>query len=199
MCRVHVNISGIPDAYSLHRKTQEKFSWNSKIRSAMAFQGLLWKRTIAKAKSKFEACNRLSLCVAFGTVPSSYSTFAAATEISKPPQLPPFDYDPKPYQGPLADEVFAKRRKFLGPSLFHYYQKPVSVERKLFPFTLMLNANSQIFSQRFQFPSFTWMGEYLGIFVWIMYLYWPKLTLWSFWWNDEPIIDTRANKSEYCC
>ncbi|KAG5522156.1 hypothetical protein RHGRI_034364 [Rhododendron griersonianum] len=43
------------------------------------------------------------------------------------PELPPFDYDPKLYTGPSADEVLAKRKKFLGPSLFHYYQKPVNL------------------------------------------------------------------------
>lgn len=43
-----------------------------------------------------------------------------------PPELPPFDYEPKPYSGPRADEVLEKRKRYLGPSLFHYYQKPVS-------------------------------------------------------------------------
>ncbi|KAM0056064.1 putative alanine--glyoxylate transaminase [Helianthus debilis subsp. tardiflorus] len=43
----------------------------------------------------------------------------------QPPELPPFDYPPVPYNGPSADEVFEKRKKYLGPSLFHYYQKPV--------------------------------------------------------------------------
>ncbi|XP_058186948.1 alanine--glyoxylate aminotransferase 2 homolog 1, mitochondrial-like [Rhododendron vialii] len=57
----------------------------------------------------------------FLTAPSSSSAAAAA------PELPPFDYDPKPYTGPSADEVLAKRKKFLGPSLFHYYQKPLNI------------------------------------------------------------------------
>ncbi|KAL5992254.1 Alanine--glyoxylate aminotransferase 2, mitochondrial [Asimina triloba] len=42
------------------------------------------------------------------------------------PKLPTFDYEPKPYKGPRADEILQKRKKFLGPSLFYYYQKPVS-------------------------------------------------------------------------
>ncbi|KAK4417254.1 Alanine--glyoxylate aminotransferase 21, mitochondrial [Sesamum alatum] len=46
---------------------------------------------------------------------------------SAPPQLPAFDYEPKPYKGPLADEVLEKRKKYLGPSLFHYYQKPLNI------------------------------------------------------------------------
>lgn len=53
----------------------------------------------------------------------SFST--TTTDDLSLPELPPFDYQPKPYKGPLADEVFEKRKKYLGPSLFHYYQKPV--------------------------------------------------------------------------
>ena len=34
---------------------------------------------------------------------------------------------PKPYTGPLANEVLQKCKKFLGSSLFYYYQKPVNV------------------------------------------------------------------------
>ncbi|KAM1593798.1 hypothetical protein FF1_000270 [Malus domestica] len=45
------------------------------------------------------------------TVPSS-----AAGGFDEP-LLPPFDYEPQPYNGPLADQVFQKRNKFLGPSL----------------------------------------------------------------------------------
>ncbi|XP_060184165.1 alanine--glyoxylate aminotransferase 2 homolog 1, mitochondrial [Lycium barbarum] len=44
-----------------------------------------------------------------------------------PPELPPFEYQPKAYKGPLADEVLAKRQKFLGPSLFYFYQKPLNI------------------------------------------------------------------------
>ncbi|RWW86802.1 hypothetical protein BHE74_00004410 [Ensete ventricosum] len=44
---------------------------------------------------------------------------------SASPSLPPFDHSPRPYKGMLADEVLEKRKKFLGPSLFYYYQKPV--------------------------------------------------------------------------
>lgn len=60
---------------------------------------------------------------------SGYATLSSSPSSSvplEPPQLPEFDYQPKPYNGPLADDVLMKRKKFLGPSLFHYYQKPVS-------------------------------------------------------------------------
>lgn len=42
------------------------------------------------------------------------------------PRMPPFDYSPPPYDGPSADEILAKRKTFLSPSLFHLYSKPVS-------------------------------------------------------------------------
>ncbi|XP_042504729.1 alanine--glyoxylate aminotransferase 2 homolog 1, mitochondrial-like [Macadamia integrifolia] len=43
------------------------------------------------------------------------------------PTLPHFDYEPKPYKGPLGDEILQKRKKYLFPSLFHYYQKPLNI------------------------------------------------------------------------
>lgn len=41
--------------------------------------------------------------------------------------MPPFDYSPPPYDGPSADEILAKRKTFLSPSLFHLYSKPLNV------------------------------------------------------------------------
>src|SRR5258706_6901110 len=41
------------------------------------------------------------------------------------PVLPPFDYQPKPYTGPTADEVLRLRKQFLNPALFLYYKKPL--------------------------------------------------------------------------
>ncbi|XP_057491019.1 alanine--glyoxylate aminotransferase 2 homolog 1, mitochondrial [Actinidia eriantha] len=55
----------------------------------------------------------------------SWAPQSAAVEAAL--ELPPFDYTPKQYEGPLADQVLAKRKKFLGPSLFHYYQKPLNI------------------------------------------------------------------------
>src|ERR1700722_15498399 len=43
----------------------------------------------------------------------------------KTPILPPFDYRPKAYTGPSADEVLKLRRQFLNPGLFLYYKKPL--------------------------------------------------------------------------
>ena len=43
----------------------------------------------------------------------------------KTPALPPFDYTPRPYAGPSADEVLRLRKKFLSPALFLYYKKPI--------------------------------------------------------------------------
>jgi len=41
--------------------------------------------------------------------------------------LPPFDYQPKSYVGPSAEEVLAMRREFVNPAIFHYYKKPVMI------------------------------------------------------------------------
>jgi hypothetical protein len=35
----------------------------------------------------------------------------------KSPELPAFDYTPKPYTGLSAEEVFALRKQFLNPAL----------------------------------------------------------------------------------
>ncbi|HEU0011599.1 MAG TPA: aminotransferase class III-fold pyridoxal phosphate-dependent enzyme [Verrucomicrobiae bacterium] len=45
----------------------------------------------------------------------------------KSPALPPFDYQPRPYTGPSAEEVFALRKQFLSPAIFHYYKKPIMI------------------------------------------------------------------------
>ncbi|PON94393.1 Aminotransferase class-III [Trema orientale] len=43
------------------------------------------------------------------------------------PKIPPFDYSPPPYDGPSADEILAKRKQYLSPSMFCFYQKPLNV------------------------------------------------------------------------
>lgn len=59
-----------------------------------------------------------------------FALAADATKETQPeagvPQMPPFDFTPQPYNGPKADEILAKRKKFLNPALFLYYKKPVS-------------------------------------------------------------------------
>lgn len=42
------------------------------------------------------------------------------------PKLPPFDYSPPPYTGPSAVDILSKRKEYLSPSMFYFYQKPVS-------------------------------------------------------------------------
>jgi alanine-glyoxylate transaminase/(R)-3-amino-2-methylpropionate-pyruvate transaminase len=41
--------------------------------------------------------------------------------------LPPTQFQPKPYTGPSADEVYRLRKEFLNPALFHMYQKPLMI------------------------------------------------------------------------
>ena len=45
----------------------------------------------------------------------------------KTPQLPPFDYAPRAYAGPSADEVLALRKQFINPTVFTYYKKPIMI------------------------------------------------------------------------
>lgn len=43
------------------------------------------------------------------------------------PQMPAFDYKPQPYTGPSAEEILKKRKQFLGPSNFYFYDKPLNI------------------------------------------------------------------------
>lgn len=45
----------------------------------------------------------------------------------KTPELPPFDYQPRPYTGKSAGEVMQLRRQFLNPGIFLYYKKPMMI------------------------------------------------------------------------
>ncbi|KAG4922226.1 hypothetical protein AAZX31_18G191700 [Glycine max] len=46
---------------------------------------------------------------------------------SPPKELPAFDYSPPAYSGPSRDEIIAKRREYLSPSIFHNYKSPLNV------------------------------------------------------------------------
>lgn len=63
----------------------------------------------------------------FGRCTRGYSRSAAAADDSVFPKLPPFDYTPPPYTGPTAAEILAKRKEFLSPSMFYFYDKPVNI------------------------------------------------------------------------
>lgn len=52
------------------------------------------------------------------------------------PKLPAFDYTPPPYDGPSGEEILAKRKEFLNPSMFFFYKKPVSFSH-LIPMSLI--------------------------------------------------------------
>ncbi|KAK1365559.1 Pyrimidine 4 [Heracleum sosnowskyi] len=43
------------------------------------------------------------------------------------PKMPPFDYTPPPYSGPTADEILRKRKEYLSPSMFCFYDKPLNI------------------------------------------------------------------------
>src|SRR4051794_38777455 len=57
---------------------------------------------------------------------------APAAKSTRAPALPQTNFTPKPYTGPSADQVLAKRKQFLSPGLFLYYKKPMMlVEGKM--------------------------------------------------------------------
>lgn len=43
------------------------------------------------------------------------------------PHLPPFAFQPEPYQGPSPDEILRLRQQFLNPGIFLYYKKPLTI------------------------------------------------------------------------
>jgi alanine-glyoxylate transaminase/(R)-3-amino-2-methylpropionate-pyruvate transaminase len=50
------------------------------------------------------------------------------TEVMRPPlAMPPFDYSPRPYEGPSREEVLALRRQYVHPALFTLYREPLMI------------------------------------------------------------------------
>jgi len=45
----------------------------------------------------------------------------------KPPQLPPYGHQPKPYLGPSFEEVMQMRKRYLTPALITYYKNPIMI------------------------------------------------------------------------
>ncbi|KAK8548243.1 hypothetical protein V6N13_054951 [Hibiscus sabdariffa] len=45
----------------------------------------------------------------------------------KVPKMPSFDYSPPPYTGPSAAEILSKRKEYLSPSMFYFYNKPLNI------------------------------------------------------------------------
>jgi alanine-glyoxylate transaminase/(R)-3-amino-2-methylpropionate-pyruvate transaminase len=43
------------------------------------------------------------------------------------PALPPYDHQPRPYDGPSFDEVAALRQRYLSPALLTYYRRPLMI------------------------------------------------------------------------
>lgn len=68
-------------------------------------------------------------------VSSSEAAPAEKVPARSPPVMPPFEHRPRPYAGWSGDEILAKRKQFLGSSVFYYYQKPVQtlIRSYLFP------------------------------------------------------------------
>jgi alanine-glyoxylate transaminase/(R)-3-amino-2-methylpropionate-pyruvate transaminase len=43
------------------------------------------------------------------------------------PTLPPYNHTPRRYTGPSADVILAKRKQYLNPGIFYFYQKPIMI------------------------------------------------------------------------
>jgi alanine-glyoxylate transaminase/(R)-3-amino-2-methylpropionate-pyruvate transaminase len=68
--------------------------------AAAALQSLL------KRATKLNTSDLLTLCRDF-----------CSNQIIRQPQLPPFDHQPRPYNGPTIEEMLAGQKSFLGPSI----------------------------------------------------------------------------------
>ena len=50
------------------------------------------------------------------------------TDVMRPPlAMPPFDYTPRPYEGPSREEVLALRRQYVNPAVFTLYREPLMI------------------------------------------------------------------------
>ena len=49
------------------------------------------------------------------------------TMTARAPQMPAFDYQPRPYTGPTRDEVLAARRQYTNPAVFTLYREPLMI------------------------------------------------------------------------
>ena len=47
------------------------------------------------------------------------------TMTARAPQMPAFDYQPRPYTGPSREEVLAARRRYANPAVFTLYREPL--------------------------------------------------------------------------
>lgn len=46
---------------------------------------------------------------------------------AKAPQMPPSTHQPRPYTGPSRQQVWADRRQYLNPAMFHLYKEPLMI------------------------------------------------------------------------
>ncbi|XP_021766275.1 alanine--glyoxylate aminotransferase 2 homolog 3, mitochondrial-like [Chenopodium quinoa] len=64
---------------------------------------------------------------------ASQAAATAKVDVSSPgndvilPKMPAFDYSPPPYTGPSAAEILQKRKEFLSPSMFTFFNDPLNV------------------------------------------------------------------------
>lgn len=105
--------------YPLHSNALHPYIYTNRgVTIRMAMQSFAMKGQ-NRARELLRLCRGLSLVA---------EKEAIAHEIESPiPKMPRFDYAPPPYNGPSAAEILQKRKKFLSPSMFYFYNDtPVS-------------------------------------------------------------------------
>ncbi|KAL9236172.1 hypothetical protein vseg_010873 [Gypsophila vaccaria] len=89
----------------------------------MANTAAMMRRTFSTAANKGR----------FASSSAAAAAASAKTDVTSPecdvirPTMPRFDYAPPPYTGPTAAEILQKRKEFLSPSMFTFYNQPLNV------------------------------------------------------------------------
>ncbi|CAE5966584.1 unnamed protein product [Arabidopsis arenosa] len=83
-------------------------------------------RRLTAINSLLKRNNSLLQRHGFSQTVAQRTTSVCETE-TKIPKMPPFSYSPPPYDGPSTAEIIAKRREFLSPAMFHFYNTPLNI------------------------------------------------------------------------
>ena len=105
---------------------------------------------------------------------STVEHVSSSSPSSPLPRIPFFDHTPQPYTGPSAQEILAKRKEFLNPSIFYYYKKPVcapSLLNHIAVYMDMLRIHAECFA-------FDWFHQLLHVYA----SHWCRIICLIFTW-----------------
>ncbi|OMO50959.1 Aminotransferase class-III, partial [Corchorus capsularis] len=85
------------------------------------------RRVLSETKYSLRLLQQQRRCFSSQVVAEKEADSESDTNDVVLPKMPPFDYSPPPYTGPSADEILSKRKQYLSPSLFHFYNKPLNI------------------------------------------------------------------------